>query len=168
MRIDLLTSDQAAAAHVGLADVLLDCVADGASIGFLATLSVEEARAWWRAALAQPDTLTWSAREEDGRIVGTVRLVLATLPNGRHRADVAKLLVHRGARGRGCASALLSALEDAAREIGRSVLVLDTRTGSPAEQLYQRRGWRPVGVIGDYAADPDGRLAPTTIMTKRL
>jgi acetyltransferase len=62
----------------------------------------------------------------------------------------------------------MSALEDGARELGRTVLVLDTQTGSVAEGLYERWGWGRVGVIEDYALTPDGRLAPTTIMAKHL
>ncbi len=168
MRIELLSADRSAAVETGLAAVLVDCVAGGASIGFLDGLGDDEARAWWRRALAEPDTLTWAAWNDDGRIVGAVRLALATQPNARHRAEVAKLVVHRDARGLGCASALMSALEEAAGALGRRVLVLDTQTGSLAEGLYQRRGWERVGTIEDFAATPDGRLASTTFMTKRL
>ena len=92
----------------------------------------------------------------------------AAQPNARHRAEVAKLLVHRDARGLGCATALLTALEETAHTLGRHVLVLDTQTGSTAERLYRRRGWQLVGTVDNYAAMPDGRLAPTTFMTKHL
>ena len=81
---------------------------------------------------------------------------------------MAKLLVHRDARGLGCATALLTALEETAHTLGRHVLVLDTQTGSTAERLYRRRGWQLVGTVDNYAAMPDGRLAPTTFMTKHL
>jgi GNAT superfamily N-acetyltransferase len=112
--------------------------------------------------------MTWVGRDDDGRIVGTVRLMLAGLPNARHRAVVSKLLVHRSARGRGAATALMSAVEDAALRLGRTTLLLDTETGSPAEGLDERRGWIRVGVVDDHALSPDGRLAPTPILTKRL
>ncbi|CRK58413.1 GCN5-related N-acetyltransferase [Alloactinosynnema sp. L-07] len=151
----------------GLADVLLDCVAGGASVGFLDTLTQAEAVAWWSGALAQPDTLTWVARD-GGRVVGAVRLLLVANPNGTHRAEVAKLLVHRDARGRGCAGKLLDALEEAARELNRTLLILDTHTGSPAEGLYERRGWKRVGTVEDYATTPDGGLIATTFMSIRL
>jgi GNAT superfamily N-acetyltransferase len=154
--------------ETGLADVLVDCVAGGASVGFVTPFGHDEARQWWREALRDPYGLTWVAIQDDGRIVGVVRLMLATQPNGTHRAEVSKLLVHRDARGQGCAAQLMSAVEEGARELGRSVLTLDTQTGSPAEGLYERRGWRRVGVIDDYATTPDGQLAPTTIMAKRL
>jgi GNAT superfamily N-acetyltransferase len=167
MRVER-TGRNGAGVEEGLADVLVDCVAGGASVGFMAPLDREEARRWWRAALRDRDGLTWVARQDDGRIVGVVRLVLATQPNGRHRAEVAKLLVHRDARGQGCASLLMSAVEDGAARLGRSVLVLDTETGSPAEGRYEHWGWQRIGVIDDYALTPDGRLASTTIMVKRL
>jgi GNAT superfamily N-acetyltransferase len=87
---------------------------------------------------------------------------------GAHRAEVAKLLVHRGARGQGLASGLLQQLEAEARQRGRWLLTLDTQTGSRAEGLYERHGWQRVTVIDEYAATPDGLPSPTTIMTKRL
>lgn len=148
-----------------LGDLLTACVGGGASVGFLDGLTSADAAAWWRTALADP---AWVACDDAGRIVGVVRLVPAAAPNGRHRAEVTKLLVHPAARRRGYASALLAALEDAARDRGHRLLVLDTETGSPAEAMYQRLGWRPVGTVPDYAARPDGRLAPTTIMYRRL
>ncbi|WP_091374436.1 GNAT family N-acetyltransferase [Actinokineospora alba] len=152
----------------GLAEVLVDCVASGASVGFVGVLAPDRARAWWRTALADPNVLTWVSRDETSRIVGTVRLALATQDNGQHRGEVVKLLVHRDARGKGCAGALLAALEDTARSLGRRVLVLDTHTDSVAEGIYARRGWRRVGTVDDFALTVDGVLAPTTIMVKHL
>jgi ribosomal protein S18 acetylase RimI-like enzyme len=152
----------------GLADVLVDCVDGGASVGFLAPLSVEQAREWWTAALTSRDTLTWAARADDGAVLGCVRLQLGGPANGRHRAEISKLLVHRRARGAGVATTLMGLAEAEAVRQGRTLLLLDTQSGSPAERLYARTGWSVVGVIDDYAALPDGCLAPTTIMTKRL
>jgi ribosomal protein S18 acetylase RimI-like enzyme len=151
-----------------LAEVLADCVDGGASVGFLAPFAAEAARAWWEQALQDPDTLTWVAMDDAGTVVGCVRLQLGTPANGRHRAEISKLLVHRGARGRGVASALMRRAEEEAARRGRSLLLLDTQSGSPAERLYERQGWSVVGVVADYAALPDGRLAGTTIMVKRL
>ncbi len=168
MRIELLVGQQPAEIVAALAEVLVDCVAGGASVGFLDPLDPAEARAWWEGTLPDPRAMTWVGRNGDGRIVGTVRLVLAGLPNARHRAEVSKLLVHRSARGRGAATALMSTVEYAARRLGRTTLLLDTETGSPAEGLYERLGWTRVGVVEDHARTPDGRLAPTTILTKRL
>lgn len=152
----------------GLADVLVDCVDGGASVGFLAPLSVGQALEWWTAALTGRDTLTWVARDDDGAVLGCVRLQLGGPANGRHRAEVSKLLVHSRARGAGVATTLMERAEAEAVRQGRTLLLLDTQTGSPAERLYARHGWTVVGSIDDYAALPDGRLAATTIMTKRL
>lgn len=153
---------------VELGELLVDAVDGGASVGFLAALDPATAAAWWHAALRTPDTLTWVARDSDGTAVGVVQLGLVTLPNGSHRGDVHKLLVHRQARGHGIASRLMEVLEAAATEHGRWLLMLDTETGSPAEGFYERRGWQRLGVLDDHARCPDGRLAPTTFFTKRL
>jgi ribosomal protein S18 acetylase RimI-like enzyme len=101
-------------------------------------------------------------------VIGTGTLALAGLPNGRHRAEVAKLLVRPDAQGRGVGRELLDALEEEARAHGRRTLVLDTVTGSPAQRLYEGAGWTVVGVIDDYADLPDGTPSPTTYLTKRL
>jgi GNAT superfamily N-acetyltransferase len=167
MQLDLLSPDRRDGAVDGLAALLVDCVRGGASLGFPASLTHDDAARWWRASLHADGTLTWVARDASS-IVGTVQLQPVAFPNGRHRASVSKLLVHTACRGRGIASALMSALEQHAREIGRTLLVLDTHTGSPAEDIYLRWGWQRVGVIEDYALTPDGELAPTTIMSKRL
>lgn len=150
-----------------LAALLVDSVAGGASVGFLAPLSIEEAERWWEGALSDPGAVTLTAREGN-LVVGCVRVHPAPQANGRHRAEIAKLLVHSGARRRGIASSLLAAAEEHARALDRTVLVLDTETGSDAERLYRRLGWTEVGVVDDYAANVDGTLAPTTIFTKRI
>jgi GNAT superfamily N-acetyltransferase len=151
-----------------LADVLVDAVEGGASVGFLAGLGRVEAAEWWSRlgpAVVDGTLLLWVA-EVDGRVVGTVQVRLATLPNARHRAELAKLLVHRSARGRGVGRELMRAAERGAAEAGASLLVLDTETGSPAEGMYASLGWTAVGVIPDYALDPVGKLAPTTVLYK--
>lgn len=173
IEIELLSLERCAAAEVavvvdGLAGLLVDCVEGGASLGFLAGLGPAEARQWWERALAAPGSLTWVSRDDGGTVVAAVRLLTDTPANAPHRAEVAKLLVHRDARGRGRAGALMQALEDAATGLGRVLLTLDTETGSLAERCYTSWGWERVGVIDDYALTPDGRPAPTTIMIKRL
>jgi GNAT superfamily N-acetyltransferase len=150
-----------------LGDLLLDAVADGASIGFLADLSHQQACEWWQGTLRGPDAVTWVARDQ-GRIVGTVRLLLVTAPNGRHRAEVSKFLVRRDARGDGHGRALMDALEAAAVADGRWLLLLDTQTSSHAEAVYERWGWQRIGVVPDHAATPDGVLEPTTFFRKTL
>ena len=104
----------------------------------------------------------------EGRAVGTAQLRLAQLPNARHRAEVAKVLVHREARRRGYGRDLMRTIEAIARRWRRTLLVLDTIAGSDAERLYERLGWIKVGSIPRYAAFPDGTLAPTTIFYKEL
>ncbi len=175
VRIDLVDTGRSDGIERGLGHVLVDCVDDGASVGFFAPLELAIAQAWWVDALGRDAAMTWVAHEpadpqteEPDSVVGVVQLVLARFPNAAHRAEVRKLLVHRRARGRGVASQLMRALEAEARRRGRWLLTLDTQTGSPAELIYERWGWKRLGVIDSYAANPDGRLAPTTFMTKRL
>lgn len=154
----------------GLAGLLVATVRDGASLGFLADLDRATAAAWWRglAGVVEAGGLAVWAALDAGRVTGTVGVAFTDKPNGRHRADVTKLMVHPSARGRGLARALLATAEAAAADTGVTLLVLDTETGSPAEALYHRAGWTPAGSIPDYAADPAGVLRPTTLFYKRL
>ena len=104
----------------------------------------------------------------DGGVAGTDVVRPAPQENQRHRADVVKLLVHRRARGRGVATALMAEAERAATELGRSLLVLDTETGSPAEHLYRRLGWTALGAIPGYALSADGRPSAATFFWKQV
>ena len=104
----------------------------------------------------------------NGAVVGTVQVVLALPPNQPHRAEIAKLLVHRSARRRGIAELLMERAEAEARVEGKTLLVLDTVTGDDAERLYERLGWTRVGVIPGYALYPDGRPCDTTVFWKSL
>ena len=150
-----------------LVEVLLGVVRGGASVGFMADVGGEDAEQFWSAHLANPSNVVLVAVDAD-QVVGTGTLALAGMPNGRHRAEIAKLLVQPDAQGRGVGRMLLGALEDEARSHGRRTLVLDTVTGSPAQRLYESAGWSVVGVIDDYADLPDGTPSPTTYLTKRL
>jgi ribosomal protein S18 acetylase RimI-like enzyme len=153
--------------HTGeLAELLLDAVEGGASVGFLASLDRAAAEAWWKAR-AQGPFAVWAALD-GGRIVGTVSLAFPDKPNSRHRAELVKLMVHRDARGRGLARTLLATAEQAAAAAGITLLHLDTETGSPAERLYRSAGWTRAGTIPDYAADPGGVLRPTTLYYKQV
>jgi GNAT superfamily N-acetyltransferase len=151
-----------------LAALLVDVVADGASVGFLLPLPLEEARAWWAETLPDPWTQTWVARDDAGTIVGTVRLTRAWKPNSRHRGEISKLMVATSARRQGLATGLMETAERAAFD-GHALrlVLLDTETDSPAQPFYSARGWSVVGVIEDYAATPYGEPAPTTIMELR-
>lgn len=153
-----------------LADLLIDVVDGGASVGFLAPLDHADAVAWWREradAVAAGQLAVWAAYDGD-RVTGTVGLALADKPNSRHRAELVKLMVHRHARGQGLGRRLLTTAEEAAAEAGITLLHLDTETDSPAERLYATAGWTRLGDIPDYAASPDGELRPTTIYFKPL
>ncbi|WP_257895918.1 GNAT family N-acetyltransferase, partial [Enterobacter chuandaensis] len=101
-------------------------------------------------------------------VMGTVQLITDQPENQPHRADVAKLLVHEKARRKGAAMALMEALEAEARARNISVLVLDTSTGSGAENFYQRAGWQKVGEIPRYALMPDGAMTATSVFYKFL
>jgi GNAT superfamily N-acetyltransferase len=155
-----------------LADVLLDCVEGGASVGFLHPLPRAKALAFWQNALASAargERIVLVAEDvETNTIVGTVQVVLAMPDNQPHRADVAKMQVHRRARRRGLGEALMRAAEAAAREAGKTLLVLDTVTGSDAERLYARLGWERCGEIPGYALWPKGGLCGTTVLYRVL
>ena len=159
------------AAHAdGLAELLRDAVDSGASVGFLPPLAPAEARQFWQevgAALAVGSTQLLIA-EENGQLLGTVQLVLATKPNGLHRAEVAKLLVHSRAQRRGIGRQLMLAVEELAHQHGRSTLVLDTLQGAGSELLYQSLGYTAAGAIPAFARVPDGSLAATVVYYKLL
>jgi GNAT superfamily N-acetyltransferase len=154
---------------VGLAEVLVDAVDSGASVSFLAPLSVERAQEWWRDTLAGADgrAAFVVARDEAG-IAGTVQLHPAWAPNQPHRAEITKLLVHRRARRQGLGRALMEYAEARARRGGFTLLTLDTKRGDSAERLYDRSGWVRAGVIPGYAMDPDGTPCDTVIFYKML
>lgn len=155
-----------------LSAVLIDCVEGGASVSFMSPLTRERADAFWRGVAedaAAGERIVLAALDgASGRIVGTVQVVLRQPENQPHRADIAKMLVHSGARKRGIGAALMRAAEEAARAAGKTVLVLDTVTGGDAERLYERIGWIRSGVIPNYALWPKGGLCDTTVFYKQL
>lgn len=154
----------------GLAEVLADCVAGGASVSYLAPFSHAQARAAFEdfAAQVEQGRRLLLAAFDDGRLVGTVQVILALPPNQPHRGEIAKLLVHRSARKRGIAQLLMERAESESRAEGKTLLVLDTVTGDDGERLYARLGWTRVGVIPGYALYPDRRPCDTTIFWKAL
>jgi len=155
----------------GLADVLIDCVEGGASVGFMLPLDRERAETFWSGVLddaERGERIVLVAEEPDtGAVVGTVQVALRTPENQPHRGDLAKMLVHRRARRRGLGAALLRAAEAAARESGKTLLVLDTASAD-AERVYERGGWQRVGAIPRYALWPDGGFSPTVLYYKDL
>ncbi|HEX7525041.1 MAG TPA: GNAT family N-acetyltransferase [Gaiellaceae bacterium] len=153
-----------------LATVFADCVAGGASVGYMDPFSHEDARACfagWAAEAEQGRRLILGAFA-DGELVGTAQVVMALPPNQPHRGEIAKMLVHRSARGRGIGELLLEHAESEARAEGKTLLVLDAVTGDDAERLYARCGWTKVGVIPNFALYPDGRPCATTYFFKAL
>lgn len=150
----------------GLASLLVAAVDDGASLGFLPPLDGDEATEYWQSALTD-DVILWAA-ELDGKIVGTVQLQLATKANGTHRAEIAKLMVHPDCRRLGIARALMHTAEQRARDLGRTLLVLDTRAGDPSNLLYQSIGFIEGGKIPEYCKSASGELDATVIYYKLL
>jgi GNAT superfamily N-acetyltransferase len=153
-----------------LSDVLVDCVEGGASVSFMLPIAYAKAIAFWQdvaASAARGERILLVAEDPGGRIVGTVQIIFAQVENQPHRADVAKMLVHRQARRRGAGAALLAAAESAALSAGKTLLVLDTASGD-AERLYARLGWQRCGVIPGYALLPGGGLCDTTFFYRML
>jgi GNAT superfamily N-acetyltransferase len=158
-------------AHVeALADVLIDCVDGGASVSFMHPLTRERAVAFWQRVargVAAGERALLVAEDARG-LCGTVQLLLDMPENQPHRADLAKMLVHRRARRQGLGAALMRAAEGTAREHDRQLLVLDTVTGSDAARLYESLGWVRVGDIPHYALLPRGGLCGTTVYHRDL
>ena len=153
-----------------LTDILLDCVEGGASVSFMSPLSRDKAQAFWRGVLdsmARGERIVLVARDDEGRLSGTVQVIVAQPENQPHRGDVAKMLVHRRARRQGLGEALMRAAETAARQAGKTLLVLDTASDA-AERLYARAGWVECGRIPAYALLPTGEPCATTYFYKQL
>jgi ribosomal protein S18 acetylase RimI-like enzyme len=152
-----------------LADILVDCVEGGASVGFMLPMGRERAEAFWRTTLQSADRgeRIVLVAEVAGRVVGTVQVVLEAPENQPHRGELVKLQVHRRARRHGVAEMLLREAEAAARRAGKTLLVLDTASVE-AGRLYARLGWQRVGVIPGYALWPAGGLVDTAIYYKAL
>lgn len=166
--IDVIDSVTPNGVIAGLAEMLVDAVIGGASIGWTEPPTIGSATNWWRHHVATPGIVVWVARDSDSRVVGTVSLLGASKLNSLHRAEVMKLIVHREARGQGVSKKLMSALEAYASRHGRTLLVLDTETASLAETLYQKWGWTTFGIVDDYVSDEHGGFLPCSFMLKRL
>ena len=149
-----------------LSEVLIDCVEGGASVSFMLPLSC----AFWGrvAADVRSGKRILLVADDEAGIAGTAQIALDMPENQPHRGDLAKMLVHRRARDRGFGAALLRAAEEAARDAGVSLLVLDTVTGGAGERLYQRLGWHRVGEVPDFALWPGGGFCPTTYYYRKL
>jgi ribosomal protein S18 acetylase RimI-like enzyme len=170
MTITRLTAGDFATHLPALAELLVDAVAGGASVGFLDDFDHGAATAWWQAraaAVADGSLAVWISAGPRG-VTGTVSLAYAEKPNARHRAEVIKLAVRRDARGCGLGRSLLAAAEQAAAASGITLLLLDTETASAAERLYETAGWQRYGIVPDYAAGPSGELKDCSFYYKRV
>lgn len=161
--VALLTPSQARARREDLIDLLVDAVEGGAGVNFVWPMTRLKAEHWWDGALASHDRgeRLIIVAEAQGRLDGSVQLVLAPQENQTFRADIAKLLVHRRARRQGLGAALMRVAEAEARRIGRTLLTLDTETDSAAERLYERIGWTKCGMVPGYAARADNSVRVT-------
>jgi ribosomal protein S18 acetylase RimI-like enzyme len=170
LEIHRLNAEEAVANLGGLARVLADCVAGGASVSYMAPFTEDDARREFERWVPEVEqgTRALLAAFLDGTVVGTVQVVHAWPPNQPHRADIAKLLVHRCARRRGVAERLMERAEVEAFADGKTLLVLDTVTGDAADFLYAKLGWKRVGEIPGFALYPDGRPCSTTVFFKDL
>jgi GNAT superfamily N-acetyltransferase len=154
----------------GLCDVLIDCVEGGASVNFMWPMTREKAERYWREvadSLARGERAIVIAEDDHGQIMGTAQAVWAGAENQPHRADISKMLVRRNARRHGVGALVLAAAERAARDAGRTLLVLDTASPE-AERLYERGGWQRVGTVPKYALMPDGPFCSTVFFYKDL
>ncbi len=170
VRIAPITPDTLSALVPSLSDILIETVGLGASVGFLAPLSLGDATDFWRRigeALENGDRLMWGAWDGD-TLVGTVQIVVGMPGNQQHRIDLVKLMTRPSARGGGIGSALTLAAEAEAVRLGKTLVVLDTVAGNPAQRLYERLGYTAAGVIPDYARSSAGPLEPTCVMYKRI
>ena len=168
MRIAIL--EPSAEVRSTLSDILIEAVADGASVSFMHPVSPEAAEAFWDRSLGaatRGERVLLGAWDADA-LIGTVTLLLDCADNQPHRAEIAKLIVRPSHRGRGIATALMRAAETVAVERGRSLLVLDTAEEGGAAELYEGLGFQRVGLIPDYAFKPHGGLNGTLIYFKRI
>lgn len=171
MRVRRLNASAAAAAVPALAEILIECVEGGASVSFMPPMTVEKSTRFWTMVadgVSRGERALLVAEDDGGTIIGTVQLILALPENQPHRADVAKMLVRSSARRRGVAQRLMEAVDDVARDEGRTVLVLDAVTDGDAARLYSRTGWQRIGDVPNFALMPDGSACSTTYFYKHV
>lgn len=170
MEIKSLTSDEAKALLPQLTELIRDGVNNGAAMGMMAPLSANEANSYWlevAQALKTPHRILLIALENN-QVIGSTQLDLASKANGLHRAEVMKVMVHTAHRRKGIGMALMQEVERQARKHKRTTLVLDTREGDVAEDLYLKAGFIRSGIIPNFARSSDGSLHATVVMYKLL
>jgi acetyltransferase len=171
IEIETLTADKIRTnALQDLCELLRDSVSGGASVGWVSVPSELEASGFWRGVAdhVHSGAIVLLVARSPSKVIGTAQLHLSARPNGAHRAKVARLLVHSSARRRGVGAALMRAIEEEALKRTVSLLVLDTRTGDPSQQLYEKIGYILAGIIPNYARGTAGTLEPTSIMYKEV
>ncbi|MBK8475306.1 MAG: GNAT family N-acetyltransferase [Opitutaceae bacterium] len=172
IHIESLAAAATAAERRELNELLGACVRGGASIGFLADITEVEAGEYWDGvlcAVAAGASFVLVARDEGGAIVASVQLAPALRRNGRHRAEVQKLMVLPARRGRDLGTQLMAEVEALARSRALRLLFLDTSEGAGgARVFYEKLGYTYVGGIPGYALDPDGAPAKNAIFYKAL
>lgn len=153
-----------------LAAVLADAVAHGASVNFMAGVTEGATRGFWLGQLpgVEKAERILLVAEQEGRLIGTAVVSFAPQPNAPHRAEIGKMLVHSSVRRQGLGRRLLKAAETAARDAGRTLLILDTEAGSSGDHLYRSSGWIKLGTLPGHSFTPDGRLAAATYFYKAL
>jgi len=148
-----------------LSQILADSVAEGAAISFMAPLSYDDAARFWSRDV-QPEVTAGRrvlfGAVDDGELLGTVQLITAMPPNQPHRCEIAKMIVHPRARRLGIGRLLMNRALHRARELGKTLATLDTRTGDAGEPLYASVGFEAAGVIPDFAWNPDGKARHST------
>ena len=165
-----MSPEQAEAAIGKLAELLMDAVESGASIGFMPPLREREAMDYWHEVIAavREGSRILLVAVENGGIEGSVQLALEMRANGNHRAEVMKLFVHRRSRGRGLARRLMIEAEATASRLGRTLLVMDTRKGGEAEKLCESLGYIRFGEVPGYARSGNGDLHTTVFFYRQL
>ena len=150
--------------------LLVDCIESGASVGFLTPVDEQEVTSYWSS--IETDLASGLRKlfiaYDDGSVIGAVQLSLCAKPNGSHRGEVEKLMVHTSARGKGVSKKLMALMESVASEIGLSLLVLDTRVGDVASTLYRSIGYTEAGQIPQFARSSTGELEGTVYFFKLL
>ncbi len=170
MEIARFDAQQARASLPSLAELLVDAVDGGASMGFMSPFTLEQSMAFWDGVVTAVDAgNTALLVAVDGETIeGSVQVKFVPMANQQHRVDISKLIVHRRARGKGISTRLMREADEVTRSAGRYLMVLDTATGSLADSIYPHLGWQQCGIIPSYALNPDGSLADATFYWKDL
>jgi putative acetyltransferase len=81
-------------------------------------------------------------------------------------AELKRMFVVPNFRGQGIARAIVNALENEARQLGCSRVVLETGTRLPAAiKLYTSLGFEPIPLFGEYLASPETSLCFGKVLT---